>query len=54
MFWIARPFYSAREAIGGADEELAARLAQTKPRLALWIGAPALVLLIGLMIFKPF
>lgn len=54
MFWIARPYYMAREAMGGPDEALEARLAQTRPRLALWIGAPALVLLFGLMIFKPF
>ena len=54
MFWVARAYYLARDAAGGPDEALAALLVHTRPRLALWVGVPALVLLFGLMVFKPF
>ena len=54
MVYVARPYYMARDAMNGPDEALAARLAQTKPRLALWIGVIGLVMLFGLMVFKPF
>ncbi len=54
MVYVARPYYMARDAMSGPDEALAARLAQTKPRLALWIGVIGLVMLFGLMVFKPF
>src|SRR5438093_8686827 len=53
MVYVARPYYMARDAMSGPDETLAARLAQTKPRLAMWIGVIGLVLLFGLMVFTP-
>lgn len=53
MFYIARPYYRAREAASGADDALAQRLTMTRPLLALWIGVVALALLLWLMVFKP-
>ena len=54
MVFIARPYYMARDAAKGSDEEVAARLARTRPELAAAIGVVALVILFGLMVFKPF
>jgi predicted integral membrane protein DUF2269 len=55
MVFIARPYYMARDAgKGGSEEEVAAKLARTKPELAAAIGVVALVILFGLMVFKPF
>jgi uncharacterized membrane protein len=54
MVFVARPYYMAREAAKGSDDEVAARLANTKPELAAVVGVVALVILLGLMVFKPF
>ncbi len=55
MVLIARPYYMARDAAkAGSDEEVAARLTKTRPELAAAIGVVALVILFGLMAFKPF
>ena len=55
MVFVARPYYMARDAAkAGSDEEVAAKLANTRPELAAAIGVVALVILFGLMVFKPF
>lgn len=54
MVFIARPYYMAREAAGKSDEELAQALSRTRPIAAAWVGGVALVLLVGLMVLKPF
>lgn len=51
---IARPYYLAREAAGGPDDALAAKLANTRPQLAAAVGVVALLLILALMVFKPF
>ena len=51
---VARPYYQARDASGKTDGVLAQVLAQTKPMAALWIGGVGLLLLVGLMVLKPF
>lgn len=51
---IARPYYLAREAAGGPDDALGARLASTRPQLAAAVGVVALVIIFALMVFKPF
>ena len=40
MVCIARSYYVARDAMGGPDDALAARLSHARPGLALWIGVP--------------
>ncbi len=54
MVFIARPYYMARDAAKGSNEEVATRLSRTRPELAAAIGVIALVILFGLMVFKPF
>lgn len=54
MGFIARPYYLARAAAQQSDEVLAQHLARTMPVPAIWIGGVGLVLLIGLMVFRPF
>ena len=55
MVFIARPYYMARDAAkAGSDEEVAAKLATTRPELAAAVGVVALVILFALMVFKPF
>ena len=54
MVFVARPYYMARDAVKESDEAVAARLAGARPLLAVWVGVPALVMLFGLMVFKPF
>jgi uncharacterized membrane protein len=54
MVFVARPYYMAREAAQGSDEGIAAKLSRTRPELAAAIGVVALVILFGLMVFKPF
>jgi len=55
MVLIARPYYMARDAAkAGSDEDVTAKLARTMPELAAAIGVVALVILFGLMVFKPF
>ena len=54
MGYVARPYYKAREAATGSDDQLRARLVATQPQLAAAVGVVALVLLFALMVFKPF
>jgi uncharacterized membrane protein len=54
MVYVARPYYAARDAAKESDDAIATRLAGARPLLAVWVGATALVLLFGLMVFKPF
>jgi uncharacterized membrane protein len=54
MAFAARPYYMARDAAKGSDEEVAAKLSRTRPELAAAVGVVALVVLFGLMVFKPF
>jgi hypothetical protein len=54
MGFVARPYYLARDAAKGPDDQLATRLAAAKPELAAAIGVVALVILFALMVFKPF
>jgi len=54
MVFAARPYYMARDAAKGSDEEVAAKLSRTRPELAAAVGVVALVVLFGLMVFKPF
>ncbi len=54
MGFIARPYYLARDAAEQRDEVLTDRLSRTRPLVAVWIGGFGLVLLIWLMVFKPF
>jgi hypothetical protein len=54
MVLVARPYYMAREAAGGADDALAQRLGRTRPDLGVAIGGVGLLILLWLMVFKPF
>jgi uncharacterized membrane protein len=54
MVFAARPYYMARDAAKGSDEEVAAKVSRTRPELAAAVGTVALVVLFGLMVFKPF
>ena len=54
MFFFARPYYQAREVTDQPDDVLADRLGQTRPLAATWIGSLGLLLLILLMVLKPF
>ena len=54
MVFFARPYYMARDAAKGADEQVAGKLALTRPDLAAAVGVIALVIIFALMTFKPF
>jgi hypothetical protein len=54
MFWIARPYYMARDAATQGDELVADRLSKTRPIAAFWIGGIGLLILVFLMVVKPF
>lgn len=55
MIFIARPYYMARDAAkAGRDDEVAGKLATTRPDLAAAVGVIALVILFALMTLKPF
>jgi uncharacterized membrane protein len=55
MGYIARPYYMAREAAkSGDDAAVAAQLSKAMPELAGGVGALAVVLILALMVFKPF
>lgn len=54
MGYVSRPYYMARDAAGGPDDALAQHLGRTRPMLALWVGLVGVVILLGLMVFKPF
>jgi len=47
MTALARPYYKARDAAGKSDQELGQALSKTRPILLAWIGAVALLLLVG-------
>ena len=52
MALFARPYYAAREA--KSDDVLSKALTRLNPRAAAGVGAVALVLLVALMVLKPF
>jgi uncharacterized membrane protein len=52
MAGLARPYYKAREA--KTDQDVGQELSRARPGLLAWIGAVALLLLVGLMVLKPF
>ena len=54
MFAIARPYYQARDAVKESDDALTKALSRTRPLPAAWIGGVAIVVLIALMVLKPF
>lgn len=54
MGYIARPYYLARGAASQTDDVVRTHLSRAKPNAAAWIGGVGLVVLIGLMVFKPF
>ncbi|HKW71816.1 MAG TPA: hypothetical protein VJQ08_03210 [Candidatus Dormibacteraeota bacterium] len=54
MGLIARPYYLARDASKGPDDVLAQKLSRTRPALAVWVGGIGLLVLLVLMVFKPF
>ena len=54
MVFVARPYYAAREAEKESDEAVAARLSKARPELAGAVGGVAIVLILALMVFKPF
>jgi type IV secretory pathway VirB2 component (pilin) len=54
MFWIARPYYMARDAATKGDEAVADRLSKTRPIAAFWIGGVGVLVLVFLMVLKPF
>ena len=54
MSLMARPYYRARDAAGQTDDMLAERLSHARPVAAAWIGSLGLLVLVALMIFKPF
>lgn len=51
---LSRPYYKAREAAAKSDQDVAVALDQARPGALAWIGAVALLLLVGLMVLKPF
>jgi len=51
---VARPYYAARDSAGKSDQELAQALAPARPVAAVWIGSVGLLILVGLMVLKPF
>jgi len=54
MGYVARPYYMARDAAAGPDDVLAERLGRTQPMLAVSVGLAGLLVLLALMVFKPF
>lgn len=54
MGFIANGYRAARDAAKESDEVLGERLGQTRPIAAIWIGSIGLLVLLYLMVFKPF
>jgi len=54
MRLIARPYHMARSATQEPDGVLNERLRQTRPLTAIWVGSVGLLVLLFLMVFKPF
>jgi hypothetical protein len=54
MGLIANGYRGARDAAKESDEVLGERLGQTRPIAAIWIGSIGLLVLLFLMVFKPF
>ncbi len=54
MGFIANGYRAARAAGNESDEVLGDRLRRTRPMAAVWIGSAGLLVLLYLMVFKPF
>jgi uncharacterized membrane protein YhhN len=54
MGWIANGYRAARDATKESDDVLGERLGRTRPIAAIWIGSVGLLVLLYLMVFKPF
>ena len=54
MVYVSRPYYMARDAAAGPDDVLAERLGRTQPMLAASVGLAGLLVVLALMVFKPF
>jgi uncharacterized membrane protein len=54
MTFISIPYHQARDSLKEPDSALAERLARTRPLLAAWIGTTGVLVLLFLMVFKPF
>lgn len=54
MTYLSLPYHRSRDAAKEADSVLADRLDKTRPLLATWIGAVGILVLLLLMVFKPF
>jgi uncharacterized membrane protein len=54
MFYVAAAYYKARDAAKESGEAVLAALGRTRPLLAAWIGGVGVILLIALMVLKPF
>lgn len=54
MGLLARPYHMARNATQEPDAVLNERLRQTRPLTAIWVGTLGLLVLLFLMVFRPF
>jgi uncharacterized membrane protein len=54
MSYLSVAYHQSRSAASEADSVLVERLANTRPVLAAWIGALGILVLLFLMVFKPF
>ena len=54
MGYVSRNYHLARGASSQTDDVVGTHLGRARPLLAVWIGSVGLILLIGLMVFKPF
>ena len=54
MSALSRPYYKARQASTKSDQDVAQALTKARPGLLAGIGAVALLLLVWLMVLKPF
>ena len=54
MTYLSTPYHRSRDAVKEADSVLAERLGRTRPELVGVIGAVGIVVLLFLMVFKPF
>jgi hypothetical protein len=54
MTFVSIPYHQARDNAKEDDSALAQRLDRTRPLLAVWIGAVGVLVLLFLMVFKPF
>lgn len=54
MGLIANGYRAARDAGNESDHVLSDRLSHTRPMAAVWLGSAGLLILLFLMVFKPF